>query len=105
MIDPQLLGRYDYIGGGSDKFWQVTFKKDKNHYLIEWGKRGYSPQGDKIMTTSAQDEKDLIKVIKSKIKKGYSNIRDLSMDSVHEKISLEDKLGVEDDTPKKRIKI
>ena len=57
------------------------------------------------MSTSASDEKELIKTIKGKMKKGYQNIRDLSIDSVHEKIMLEERLSVEDSIPKKRIKI
>lgn len=57
------------------------------------------------MTNSASDEKELIKIIKSKIKKGYKNIRDLSIDSVHEKIMLEEQLISDDSAPKKRIKI
>lgn len=105
MIDVQMLGRYDCTENYTNKFWQVIFKKDTKQYIIEWGRRGYSPQGQKLMTNSASDEKELIKIIKSKIKKGYKNIRDLSIDSVHEKIMLEEQLISDDSAPKKRIKI
>jgi predicted DNA-binding WGR domain protein len=67
MIDASNLGRYEYIGGSSAKYWHVIFNKTDRTYLAQWGRIGRDPQGEKEYT-----EDEVRKKVREKLKKGYS---------------------------------
>jgi predicted DNA-binding WGR domain protein len=71
MISENNLGRYEYVGGGSDKYWHVIFDKTKREYVAQWGKRTASqPQGTKVYS-----ESEVRKKINEKVKKGYRQVQ------------------------------
>lgn len=60
------LGRYEFVGGNSAKYWHIVFDKTKRVYLAKWGKIGKSPQGSKEYS-----REQAFKKIREKVNKGY----------------------------------
>ena len=65
-----ILGRYEYIGGGSRKFYEVMYVCDNLHgqpqFDIRWGRIGAKkPQGMRVDYWYAEDK------LREKRKKGY----------------------------------
>lgn len=63
------LGRYEYIGGGSEKFWHIVYDKTNDVYLAKWGRIGNNPGGQ-----ATYDEKQASKKIAEKKRKGYVKV-------------------------------
>lgn len=69
MISNNDLGRYEYEGGTSSKFWHVIFDMTTRRYLAQWGRIGRDPQGQKEYS-----EAEVTKKIREKKKKGYQKV-------------------------------
>ena len=63
------LGRYEYVGGSSSKYWHIVFDKTKREYLAKWGRIGKAPQGYKVYARHEVEKK-----IREKTKKGYYRV-------------------------------
>ena len=63
--------------GDSNKFW--TIEQFENKYLVQWGKLGTDGRcNEKVFTTKGDCSKEIEKLIREKIGKGYSETNDLS---------------------------
>lgn len=67
------LGRYEYIGGGSNKFYEVMYCGDnlngKPQFQVYWGRIGAKkPQGRQLELGEASEKLD------EKIRKGYKYV-------------------------------
>lgn len=65
MIDG--LGRYEFVGGNSNKFWHIYLDKASDTYVTEWGKIGYQAQGRKAGLSEGEAQGK----IREKVNKGY----------------------------------
>ena len=71
MLGKETLGRYENVGGGSNKYWHVVYNKTTQCYVAQWGRiEKRQPQGQKEYS-----EKEVIKKVREKLKKGYSSVK------------------------------
>jgi predicted DNA-binding WGR domain protein len=77
-----MIGRYEFVGGSSSKFWQI--KQYADGYLAEWGRIGSGPQGERYYT-----EAEAYKKIREKIGKGYQKVGTMRVN----KTELEKQMG------------
>ena len=61
------LGRYEFVGGTSSKYWHIILDATRSVYIAKWGRIGNAPQGSKEYTYE-----EAMKKISQKIKKGYA---------------------------------
>ncbi len=69
-----LTRRFEFVGGGSDKFWEVT--QNDAQVTVRFGKNGTAGQTDtKSFPNSAAAQKHAEKKIAEKLAKGYSEVK------------------------------
>ncbi len=69
-----LTRRFEFVGGGSDKFWEVT--QNGAQVIVCYGRNGAAGQIDtKSFSNSAAAQKHAEKKIAEKLAKGYSEIQ------------------------------
>ena len=69
MITQEMLGKYKYVGGTSDKFWHIIHDRSRNVCVAKWGRNGRPPQGTKEYSMEQARKK-----VREKIKKGYVKV-------------------------------
>lgn len=98
---------FEYKDDKSNKFWNITWCNDDDFYTITYGRCGTNGT---IQEKEADDlEKDVVKIIKSKLKKGYVELDDnyLVFDNINFKLAVIETLCINTDfsyenTAKKR---
>jgi predicted DNA-binding WGR domain protein len=66
--------RFEFVAGGSDKFWECTINDSEVH--VRFGRNGTSGQSStKTFGDNAAAEKHANKLIREKLAKGYSEVK------------------------------
>jgi predicted DNA-binding WGR domain protein len=68
-MNNSMFGRYEYRGGGSNKFWHIVCDLSTQTCTASWGRIGNSPQNKKYSLAEGK------KKIMEKIKKGYVKVK------------------------------
>jgi len=66
MIPEEKLGRYEFKGGRSNKYWSIVLDRDTQTYTASWGPIGKRELGNKQYTA-----KEAVTKIREKENKGY----------------------------------
>ena len=69
----ELVGRYECTTEGHNKFWELTYNKDKGLYEARWGAIGSAGQGPTEYTGDQARKK-----IQEKLAKGYGLVGNAS---------------------------
>ena len=85
MLPKDMLGRYEYSDGSSNKFWQIL-PDGHGMYAATWGRIGTAGQGPKLY-----DEGEAYTKINEKISKGYSKVS--GIEQTEAKMRVEAKRG------------
>ena len=65
--------RFEFVGGSSDKFWEVSVRR--NEILVRFGRNGTNGQATtKTFVNNAAAEKHAEKMIRDKVGKGYLKV-------------------------------
>jgi predicted DNA-binding WGR domain protein len=64
------LGRYEYVGGSSNKYWHVVHDQNNNVYVATWGRIGNRNPGGSKQYSAQEIRKKIIE----KRKKGYVKV-------------------------------
>ncbi len=72
-----MIRNYINQSGDSNKFW--TIEQSGNSYTVTWGKIGTEGRANtKLFNSNAECSKELEKLIKEKISKGYKEVSDIT---------------------------
>lgn len=63
------MGRYEFVGGGSNKFWHIVYNKTTQEYVAKWGAITAKNFQSKVYT-----RKEAMKKINEKLNKGYRKV-------------------------------
>lgn len=66
---------FEFRGGGSNKFWEITYAPGDTHFTVRWGPIGANGQAQtKPFATAGAAAKAADKIINEKLNKGYVEI-------------------------------